>query len=480
MKILFTIVILSFAVMLPAQGVLIDTAGGQPHPSAILEVQSTNKGLLIPRMNALERLVIPSPETGLLVYDIDVNSLFYFDGGDWVEFASSRRGLRDRDFDTSIKVEEAIDEDTIRVKVKNEDVFKVTNQSLILNEGKTISIGTDNWVGDLHISDPDFADIRLDGMQCRLFMNNGFLLSGTQDMLLGAYDPGKLKFQTGNTTGAMTILPNGNIGMGTVDPEASLHLWKGNSGDAGSAQSDMILESDGSMLVTIAGNLLSGYGFRDNGDDLYAGFYYSYSGEEILLVQKGVVQCVISDDGLFGISESFPQAMIHIKQNGSGEEALRIENDNNSDHWAFEIGTNDLALYHNNNNKGRFDDATGNYLPNSDARLKSDVQNISPGVLGRLMQLVPKTYAFKEYENKERRSYGFIAQEVKNVFPDVVSYTDDEHQLHSLDYTQLGVLAIKAVQELTQEKESLEAKVSSLEEKLERLEKNLNTLMEND
>ena len=55
-----------------------------PDNSAILDLTSVNKGILIPRMTTLQRLAIPAPATGLLVYDADLNQFWYFDGTQWV------------------------------------------------------------------------------------------------------------------------------------------------------------------------------------------------------------------------------------------------------------------------------------------------------------------------------------------------------------------------------------------------------------
>ena len=56
-----------------------------PDASAILELQSTDKGVLVPRMLESQRLVITTPATGLLVYQTDGTSGFYFyDGAAWV------------------------------------------------------------------------------------------------------------------------------------------------------------------------------------------------------------------------------------------------------------------------------------------------------------------------------------------------------------------------------------------------------------
>ena len=49
--------------------------------SAILDMTSTSKGVLVPRMTAAQRAVIASPATGLMVYQTDGASGFYFNAG---------------------------------------------------------------------------------------------------------------------------------------------------------------------------------------------------------------------------------------------------------------------------------------------------------------------------------------------------------------------------------------------------------------
>ena len=52
--------------------------------SAILEMESTDKGVLLPRMTEAEKLAIVSPATGLTIYQTDsVNGFYYFNGSGW-------------------------------------------------------------------------------------------------------------------------------------------------------------------------------------------------------------------------------------------------------------------------------------------------------------------------------------------------------------------------------------------------------------
>jgi hypothetical protein len=76
--------------MLQAQNVGIGTS--TPLPSSLLELNSTNKGLLLPRMNSQQRAGIASPAKGLIVYDNTTSSIWQFNGSSWVEVGQSGGG----------------------------------------------------------------------------------------------------------------------------------------------------------------------------------------------------------------------------------------------------------------------------------------------------------------------------------------------------------------------------------------------------
>jgi hypothetical protein len=72
--------VLQFAVIskTSSQNVSINTTGTAADASAMLDITSATKGVLIPRMTAAEKLAIPSPADGLLVYQTDGIKGFYF------------------------------------------------------------------------------------------------------------------------------------------------------------------------------------------------------------------------------------------------------------------------------------------------------------------------------------------------------------------------------------------------------------------
>lgn len=72
-----------------AQGMAVNSSGMAAATSAILDVSSTTQGMLVPRMTASQRGIISSPVTGLLVYQTDGATGFYFyDGSSWISLST--------------------------------------------------------------------------------------------------------------------------------------------------------------------------------------------------------------------------------------------------------------------------------------------------------------------------------------------------------------------------------------------------------
>ncbi len=118
----------------------------------------------------------------------------------------------------------------------------------------------------------------------------------------------------------------------------------------------------------------------------------------------------------------------------------------------------------------------------SDRRLKTGVKAFENNVLAKVMKLRPSTYekhssGFDAGGNliihagdAPVSDFGFIAQEVYEVFPELVSKPENESkELWAVDYARLSVMLTKAMQEQQQVIESQEQRIQKLEKALAEL-----------
>lgn len=92
----------------------IGTGGALPNSAtAELEVASTDKGVLIPRMTDTEMKAIALPAEGLLVYNLTYSAFYYYSGGWKTAGFSYRTLIRDTDGDTRVEVENIPNENIV-------------------------------------------------------------------------------------------------------------------------------------------------------------------------------------------------------------------------------------------------------------------------------------------------------------------------------------------------------------------------------
>jgi len=74
--------------------------------SAMLDISSDTRGLLVPRMSSTNRINISNPGTGLMVFDLDSKSFWCYTGANWIEIAGGVSSMiSDADGDTRIETE---------------------------------------------------------------------------------------------------------------------------------------------------------------------------------------------------------------------------------------------------------------------------------------------------------------------------------------------------------------------------------------
>ena len=99
MKKLFLLIpiMFCFSVLLTAQQVIVtdDASYTTPASGSVLDVKSTTKGLIIPRMTTEQRTTLGStpPATGVVVFDTDLNAFYYWHTAAWHQIAASDLNL---------------------------------------------------------------------------------------------------------------------------------------------------------------------------------------------------------------------------------------------------------------------------------------------------------------------------------------------------------------------------------------------------
>jgi hypothetical protein len=103
------------------------------------------------------------------------------------------------------------------------------------------------------------------------------------------------------------------------------------------------------------------------------------------------------------------------------------------------------------------------YNTTSDARLKNDIKDFT-GALDLLAKVRPRSFVWKE---TGKQDYGFIAQELKLVYPGAVSgEPDSKMPTMAIDYGKMTPLIAAALKDEIAKELALEARVAALEDLL--------------
>ena len=193
MKNLVFILFLFFTTVVSvAQSVAINTDGSTADASAILDIKSTAKGLLIPRMTSGERIAIAAPANGLMVFDITTNQCWLYNGSLWSPLTAGSA--------------------TNYWSLSGSDIFN--------NTAGNVGIGATAPIAKLSVQtgSGNYGIIHTDGT-----ITVGTYIGNSKGWL-GTKSNHPLSFFTNNSNEQMTLLANGNFGIGTINPLAKLHI----------------------------------------------------------------------------------------------------------------------------------------------------------------------------------------------------------------------------------------------------------------
>ncbi|MEO8149674.1 MAG: hypothetical protein ABI723_18695 [Bacteroidia bacterium] len=116
-----------------AQSTAISDVVHAPVTSAMLDVFSTSKGFLVPRMLQAQKTAVATPATGLLIYQTDgAAGFYYYDGTAWIPFTTSSTGwLLDGNSVPSMKTLGTITNYDLPIITNNSERMRVTKTGLV-------------------------------------------------------------------------------------------------------------------------------------------------------------------------------------------------------------------------------------------------------------------------------------------------------------------------------------------------------------
>lgn len=145
---------------------------------------------------------------------------------------------------------------------------------------------------------------------------------------------------------------------------------------------------------------------------------------------------------------------------------IRHEGANNNQ-WTLYVsnGTGALSFYHNAIKEIEFTtDGSVNFL--SDKNAKKEIIELNKGI-NAVMALKPSQYKYKD-SNTGKLCYGFIAQELAEVFPNLVSVTpENKGDTYAVDYVGLIPVLTKSIQEQQLLLEAQAIEIAKLKELVE-------------
>jgi len=404
-----------------------------PHASAILDITSTDKGVLVPRMTTGQRNAISSPATGLLVYDNTTNTFWYFNSNAWTEIVSSvsSESIADADDDTKIQVEESNDEDIIRFDMSGTEYFRMNGPRLEFdNSGNSVFLGqnagqnddgsTNNLVYVGHNAGrQNTTGSRNVGLGYRALQQNTV---GNDNVAVGE-DALRL-----NTSGSFNIA----VGANALDAAGDLN---NNTAIGYSALTNLSLGSDnvaiglnahqdltnGSSNVAVGGQALQNnvLGSQNTAIGRQAGQNAPGNGNIFIGYQAG--------------------------RNESGNNKLYIESSSSTTPLIYGDFAADSVVIHGDEHVTGNITYIGTITDVSDRRLKENIQEVN-SVLEELNQLQAYSYNLIENEDHERE-YGLIAQEVQKLFPEMVKHIHLDQDYLGVSYVQLIPILIQALKE---------------------------------
>lgn len=250
-------------------------------------------------------------------------------------------------------------------------------------------------------------------------------------------------------------IENGNL-MGTGEPAStsvpSLYLFNSNNA-SNTAHSLACIRTGGAgggnpyLSWDIASNIGYSAGIDNTTDQLIFSSKWNFNtsgGNKMMIFNNTGQSRVIIPNDAGGYSSGWPSG------------------------WGGGLATFDLSVY------GIY---YNGLAQQSDMRLKNSIVDMDLSFVNKFMSLRPVNYYWNEGKSNDKGlQYGFIAQEVAQIFPELVFTGTDEKQTKSMNYQAFHAMSAKMIQLQQQQLKEQQKEMDALKRSLESLDARLQSL----
>ncbi|MDO6435208.1 tail fiber domain-containing protein [Flavitalea sp. BT771] len=471
--ILLTNLLFLIAGTLHAQNVGINTTGSQPHASSMLDISSTSKGLLIPRMTAAQRAAIPAPATGLQVYQTDgAAGFYYYNGSAWQPMAGGAGWSLTGNAGTDTVHNFLGTTDAVNVRLATNNTTRMT----ITKDGN-IGIGLNNPYGKVHITrGGNYTDqylLNLDDNSSGTFPTIGVYNSGNATLISGSKtgDGSMLKLERSNDAALSNGLEVLEDGSGAAVYGSNTNPTNG-TGVKGVSANGYGGYFEGAAGLGVFGNdgiNFHQFGAKNDGDGITITMP---SSQKNSFFPRYGINTSITATGTAGVIGYYSN--VNLTTPGANTNVVGF--------WSSPRGTagSFISCFYGEGNIN----ITGSYYSSSDRKLKQNIRRMPEGMMDKLMQLTPSNYEYKTAEFNMNlpagNQYGLVAQDVQAVFPELVkeqvqparvdpktkNVLNEEIKYLGVNYQGLIPIIIRGMQEQQQELQTLREENTQLKNDL--------------
>lgn len=497
-----------------------------PDASSMLDISSTDKGLLPPRIALTatnSASPVTSPATALMVYNTVTAGAgihqvtpgyYYWDSSQWVRLittVSSGSGWSlTGNSGTNASTNYIGTSDDIDVVFKRNTIFSGvlgTNNTSFGRNSFNLATNTGNYntsLGIFNLNGINSGNYNTSVGYSNLTGTN----SGSRNTVIGALNLNSNTSGTANIAIGYSVLNSNTTGSNNIAMGAFTSLYNNTTGDANISIGNAALYN----------NLSGGYNLAIGDTTLYSNTTASYNvGMGYYAMYRNTTGNNNTAIGVYSMSNntvganntSLGNSAMSLNDSGTSNVAIgvgalyqNLTGNNNvslgKDSGYYITGSNNLALGYNaqvpvatNSNQIRIGDTNISYAGTqvawsitSDKRWKSNIEKTNLG-LDFVKQLNPVSYLRNNDESK-KIELGFIAQELEallNKFGLNNSgiITKDDKGYYSVRYNDLLAPIVKAIQEQNsiiekqkEENDNLSKRLLGLEERLKAIESKIN------